>query len=157
MQYSEGLLGRVFLLRLENGEPMPQSLEQFAEKQGIKFGLVVMVGGVDSGSRLVVGPEDGTVLPPVPVVEDLVGVHEVAGLGVLAPGEDGRPQLHMHVACGRGQAAVVGCARAGLTTWHVLEILLIEATGLMAARRRDETTGFSLLQCGWESPRSRSL
>ncbi|MCX7599600.1 MAG: DNA-binding protein [Armatimonadetes bacterium] len=152
VQYTEGQLGRVFLLRLEHGEPMPQSLEQFAAEKGVSFGLVVLVGGADSGSRLVVGPEDGTVLPPVPMVRELLGVHEVAGLGILAPGENGRPQLHMHAACGRGQMTAAGCIRTGLITWHVLEVLLIEVTGLVAARRRDEATGFSLLQCAMEEP-----
>lgn len=148
MQYTEGHLGRVFLLRLEHGEPMPQTLERFAEEHGVAAGLVVMVGGADEGSRLVVGPEDGAVLPPVPMVRALLGAHEVVGVGILVPNEAGRPELHMHAACGRGEATVTGCIRAGLATWHVLEVMLIEMTGFTAARRRDEATGFSLLQCG---------
>lgn len=148
MQYTEGLLGRVFVLRLEHGDKMPQTLERFAQERGVVAGLVVMVGGAEDGSRLVVGPEDGAVVPPLPVVMTLGGVHEVLGVGILMPGEDGHPELHMHAACGRGHATVTGCIRVGMVTWQVLEVVLIEMTGLEAVRRRDETTGFSLLQCG---------
>ncbi len=148
MQYSEGKLGRVFALRLEHGDPMPQSLEDFAAEQGVLAGIAVMVGGAEDGSRFVVGPEDGEVLPPVPVVTALGGVHEVAAVGTIFPDEAGRPSLHMHAAFGRGEEARAGCIRAGIVTWHVLEVVLIEVVGLDAVRVADAETGFALLQCG---------
>jgi len=147
MQYSEGKLGRVFALRLEHGDPMPQSLEDFAAEQGVLAGIAVMVGGAEDGSRFVVGPEDGEVLPPVPVVTALGGVHEVAAVGTIFPDEAGRPSLHMHAAFGRGDDTKSGCIRAGIVTWHILEIILLEITGLNVARLPDDATGFRLLQC----------
>jgi predicted DNA-binding protein with PD1-like motif len=153
MQYSEGQVGRVFALRLEHGEPMPESLEAFAAEREVYSGLVIMVGGVDDGSRLVVGPEDGAALPAVPMVTALSGVHEVAAVGTLfpaaseAPGRPGRPVLHMHAACGRQADTTTGCIREGISTWQTLEILLIEISGLDAARVSDPATGFQLLQC----------
>jgi len=148
MQVSEGRIGRVFAIRLEHGDPMPQALEDLAAEKGVLSGLAVMVGGVDDGSRLVVGPEDGETLPPVPVVTALGGVHEAAAVGTLFPDESGKPVLHMHAACGRGEQTVTGCIRAGIVTWHVLEILLIEITGLDARRVLDPATAFKLLCCG---------
>jgi len=147
MQYSEGQVGRVFALRLEHGERMPEALERFAAEKGVKAGLAIMVGGADDGSKLVVGPEDGKATPPVPVLHALSGVHEVAAVGTLFPDERGQPVLHMHAACGRGPEALAGCIRKGLLTWQVLEIILVEVVGLDAVRRPDPATGFQLLRC----------
>ena len=154
MQYSEGSIGRVFAIRLEQGEPMPATLESFAAEKGVHSGLAIMVGGADDGSKLVVGPEDGSVLPAVPMLTALCGVHEVAAVGTLFPDEQGNPVLHMHAACGRQGAesqiphTITGCIREGIVTWQILEIILIEITGLDAARINDAATGFQLLQCG---------
>jgi predicted DNA-binding protein with PD1-like motif len=148
MQHTEGAMGRVFALRLEHGEQMPQVLEQFAAEHGVTCGMAIMVGGADDGSRLVVGPEDGALLPAVPMVSALCGTHEVAAVGTLFPDEQGRPVLHMHAAAGRGQSTTCGCIRTGVDTWHILEVILIELTGMTASRRYDAKTGFSLLQCG---------
>jgi uncharacterized protein len=148
MQYTEGALGRVFALRLEQGERMPDVLEQFAAEQGLQSAFALMVGGVDEGSRLVVGPEDGKARPVQPMVREVYGVSEVAAVGLIFPDETGQPRLHMHAACGREGRTVTGCIRAGVVTWQVLELLVVEITGLNAARRPDAATGFSLLQCG---------
>ncbi len=148
MQVTEGSMGRVFVIRLEHGDPMPEALEQLAAEKGVRAGMAILVGGADDGSRLVIGPEDGAVLPPIPVVAALAGVHEVAGVGVLVPDDKGRPMLHMHAACGRGEnTTTTGCIRAGIATWHVLEVVLIEILGVDAARLPDAKTGFHLLQC----------
>ncbi len=148
MQYSEGSVGRVFAIRLEHGEPMPECLERLAAEKGVRCGLAIMVGGADEGSRFVVGPEDGTTMPPVPMVNALTGVHEVAAVGTLFPDEAGAPTLHMHAAFGRGDSTLSGCIREGIVAWQVLEIVLIEIVGLTATRVRDPETGFGLLQCG---------
>jgi len=148
MQYSEGRVGRVFAIRLEHGERMPEVLEAFAAETGVRSGVAIMVGGADEGSRFVVGPEDGHIMPPVPMVNALSGVHEVAAVGTLFPNEQGDPVLHMHAAFGRGDRAQSGCIREGIVTWQVLEIVLIETVGLGAIRLPDAETGFSLLQCG---------
>jgi predicted DNA-binding protein with PD1-like motif len=151
MQYTEGTVGRVFSIRLEHGEPMPESLERFAAERGVRSGLAIMVGGADDSSRLVVGPEDGAALPPVPMVTALRGVHEAAAVGTLFPDETGKSVLHMHAVFGRGDEARSGCIRAGIVTWQVLEIILLEIVGGNAVRRPDEQTGFRLLQCGDEA------
>ena len=147
MQFSQGEIGRVFALRLEHGEPMPRTLEDFLAEQNVTCAVAVMVGGAEDGSRLVVGPEDGRVLPPAPMLAALEGVHEAAAVGTVFPDESGRPVLHMHAACGRGDQTRCGCIRAGIVAWQVLEIVVMEITGLDAVRRVDPDTGFPLLQC----------
>jgi len=148
MKYTEGRLGRVFALRLEQGERMPEVLEQFAADQGLQSAFALMVGGFDEGSRLVVGPADGRARPVQPMLTTVPGVCEIAAVGLLFPDDTGRVTLHMHAACGREQQTVTGCIRAGVVTWQVLELLVVEILGLSAVRLPDAATGFKLLQCG---------
>jgi predicted DNA-binding protein with PD1-like motif len=146
MRFSEARTGRVFVIRLETGDRLPDTVERFALEQGVARGYLLILGGADDGSRIVVGPEDGAALPPVPVERALAGVHEMAGVGTIFPDADGRPALHLHAAFGRGDAAVAGCTRPGVDIWTVGEVVLVELVGSEARRARDATTGFTLLE-----------
>lgn len=146
MQYAEGRIGRVFALRLEHGEPMPGTLETFLREHGVEQGFAVMVGGADDASRFVVGPRDGDEMPPTPMVACLNGAHEAAAVGTIFPDESGVPKLHMHAAFGRGEETRSGCIRAGIVAWHILEIMVLEVTGINGVRVMDPATGFGLLQ-----------
>ncbi len=145
MQYREGRIGRIFVLRLEEGERLPEAIETFARTQGIREAMVIYVGGAQDGSRLVVGPEAGRKDAIVPMVHTLAGVQEVLGVGTLFPNEAGEPVLHLHAAAGRGGGATVGCSRAGVEVWLVGEVILLEVAGSGAVRRKDPDTGFQLL------------
>jgi predicted DNA-binding protein with PD1-like motif len=85
-------------------------------------------------------------MPPEPMLLPIDGAHEVAGVGVLAPGEDGKPVLHMHAALGRSGQTMTGCLRPGVTTWVVGEVILYEILGARVARIKDKESGFALLQ-----------
>jgi len=148
MQHAEAKQGRIFIIRLEDGEILHEAVETFACQNGVRSASLIAVGGVDAGSRLVVGPEDGRGSPVVPMEYRLEAVHEVCGTGTLFPDEDGHLILHMHVACGRGDKAVTGCVRRGVRVWHVLEIVVTELVDCRAARVQDAATGFALLQPG---------
>jgi len=145
MKASEGTIGRVFVIRLEDGDVVPECIERFAEDKGVKVGHVVMIGGV-GGGQVVVGPRRSDEMPPDPMLLPLDGAHEVAGVGVLAPGDDGRPVLHIHAALGRSGKTTTGCLRPGVTTWLVAEVILYEILGTRAARVKDAASGFSLLE-----------
>jgi len=146
MKHSQAQLGRVFVIRLEDGEVIHEQIEAFARKQNIQAASLIVVGGADAGSKLVVGPEHGRSQGVVPMEHVLKDVHEIAGAGTLFPNEKGDPVLHMHIAAGRADAAVTGCVRRGVKTWHVLEVILLELTGTSAARRHDHAIGFELLE-----------
>jgi predicted DNA-binding protein with PD1-like motif len=142
MKYSQAKQGRVFVLRLEDGDVLHQTVEKFAREKGIGAASLIVVGGADAGSRLVVGPlTDG---PPMQHV--LEEVHEVAGTGTLFPDDRGEPVLHMHLACGRKEQTITGCAREGVKTWHIMEVILFELLDCRAVRLPDKATGFKLLQ-----------
>ena len=74
------------------------------------------------------------------------GAHEVAGVGILAPNEDGKPILHIHAALGRSGNTMTGCLRPGVTTWLVGEVILFEIIGVDVRRVRDEESGLKLLE-----------
>jgi predicted DNA-binding protein with PD1-like motif len=82
---------------------------------------------------------------PSSTIHTLAGAHEVLALGTLLPNEAGQPVVHMHAAAGREGAATVGCTRAGLQTWLVGEVVLLEILGAEARRESDPATGFELL------------
>ena len=146
MKYSEAKQGRVFVIRLEDGDIIHECIEQFCQKQGIEAAALIAVGGADETSELVVGPEEGRAEVIEPLTEILKDVHEVTGSGTLFPDPEGKPYLHMHMAFGRGNHTITGCIRRGVKVWHVMEIILFELTDTQARRLPDETTGFILLQ-----------
>jgi predicted DNA-binding protein with PD1-like motif len=147
MLYSEAKQGRVFVLRLEHGEVLHETIERFAREQGVRAGAVIALGGADAGSALVVGPEQADARPITPMLHTLDGVHEIAGTGTLAWDEEsGGPLLHMHVACGRGETTKTGCVRQGVKVWQTLEVVLLELTDTTAHRVFDPGLGFKLLQ-----------
>ncbi|MFC1925064.1 PPC domain-containing DNA-binding protein [Chloroflexota bacterium] len=145
MKFCEGQIGRVFVIRLEDGDIVPECIERFAEVHGVSVGHVILVGGITDG-KVVVGPKKTAERPPQPVLLPIYQAHEVAGVGVLAPGEDGKPVLHIHAALGREGKTVTGCLRPGVTTWLVGEAILYEITGAKATRIMDEMSGFALLE-----------
>jgi predicted DNA-binding protein with PD1-like motif len=146
MRYSEAWPGRTFIIRLEDGEVLHEVLEKFAADRGIERAYLIAVGGAGAGSTLVVGPEDPDERPVPPLTRVLDGVHEIAGVGTLFPGADGKPLLHIHLACGRGGETVTGCGRTGVRVWQVAEVIMVELTGTGARRKLDPETGFELLQ-----------
>lgn len=145
MKYSEARQGRVFVMRLEDGDIVHEEIERFAKEQAIGAAVLIAVGGADGGSELVVGPDQGRTSPILPLEHILDNVHEIAGTGTIFPDGEGRPILHMHMACGRGASTVTGCVRSGVKVWHVMEIILIELVGTTAARVLEPETGFELL------------
>jgi predicted DNA-binding protein with PD1-like motif len=146
MKYAEAERGRVFVMRLEDGDVVHEAIEAFAREKGIRAASLIVVGGADENSRLVVGPEEGRASPVVPMEHRLDDVHEVAGVGTLFPDEEDNPVLHMHMACGRRDAAVTGCVRRGVRVWHVMEVVLYELVKTTGKRVRDAGTGFALLE-----------
>jgi uncharacterized protein len=145
MKYSQGSQGRVFVLRLEDGEVLNDAIEAFARQQNVARAVVFYLGGSAAGSKLVCGPEDGDGEAIVPIVHTLAGVREALAVGTLFPNEAGGPALHMHAATGREGGATVGCTRAGLETWLVGEVVMLEIVGSEAHREFDRESGFELL------------
>ncbi len=146
MKYSEARPGRIFVVRLEDGEIVHEVLEAFARQHGIAAASLLILGGADDGSTLVVGPEKDRELPLVAMERHLVNAHEVAGVGTIFSDEAGQPLLHLHMACGRGDEALVGCIRPGVRVWRVMEVIVSELVDCRARRVVEEPLGLKLLR-----------
>ncbi|MCK4948307.1 MAG: DNA-binding protein [Candidatus Aureabacteria bacterium] len=146
MKYSQAKQGRIFVIRLEDGDIIHEEIEKFAREKSISAGALIILGGIDKDSKLVVGPEHGRKKPVVPMEHTLDNVHEIAGTGTLFLGEKGNPVLHMHISCGRKSSTVTGCVRKGVKAWHILEVILFELVDTAAVRVLDSVTGFELLR-----------
>lgn len=145
MKYCSARQGRVFIIRLEDGDVLHECIEKFASEHGVRSAWLLAVGGADAQSRLVVGPKEGRSENIEPQLLDLTDAHEVAGVGTLFPDDTGQPILHMHMAAGRGDKAVTGCVRSGVRTWHVMEVIMIELLDHDSIRQMDPQVGFKLL------------
>lgn len=148
MDYTEAKLGRIFILRLHQGERIHEVIEKFAAEKKVSSALCFFLGGTEDKSKVVVGPKDGKAMPPDPMVTLLKGVHEGVGVGTVFVDEQGKPKLHMHASFGRDGEAVTGCVRMGVDVWQIGEVVVLELAGASAKRAKDKATGFELLQVG---------
>jgi|WetSurMetagenome_2_1015567.scaffolds.fasta_scaffold203814_2 uncharacterized protein len=143
MEYTQGRLGRVFVARLSDGESVYDAVEEIARRESISAAAVLAVGGIRSG-KVVTGPEQPTGRI-VPHFEEFDDARELVGLGTVFL-QDGAPSLHFHAGIGRGQSALVGCPRAGMAVFLVLEVTIIELLDVNAARELDAASGVHLLR-----------
>jgi predicted DNA-binding protein with PD1-like motif len=147
MRAAEGKLGRVFVIRVDDGDIIPNCIEKFAIEKNISHGHLIIIGSINGG-QVVSGPRITDQMPSDPMLLPVDEAHEVVGVGVLAPGEDGKPVWHIHAALGRAGQTLTGCLRPGVRTWTVGEVILYEITGVKAKRVMDPRSGFALLDPG---------
>ena len=145
MKASEGRLGRVFVIRLEDGDVVPDCIERFAAEKGVSVGYALLVGGI-GGGEVVVGPRRSEERPPDPMLLPIDAAHEVLAVGILAPDKDNKPILHIHGALGRSGQTMTGCLRPGVKAWLVAEAILFEIIGADAKRVYDKKSDLKLLE-----------
>ena len=140
MEYTKGSIGRVFTVRVDHGDDLLYELENLAEKEDIRSAVFVLLGAVRE-ANLVVGPKENKV-PPETQWVNLNDVHEVIGVGNIFY-ENDKPKIHLHSAAGRGTAPVVGCLRGKSEIFMVVEVFILEITGISASRLFDAAKGFA--------------
>lgn len=143
MRYKVGNLGRVVIMRLEDGEDPLAAISSAVKNEGIKAAVFYLLGGL-KGARIVVGPEKEE-MPPVPVWREIGESHEIIGIGTVFY-QDGEPKVHLHAAMGKRDDVKVGCLREKAETFLVLEAVIFEFSGIEAVREFDPSTGLSLLK-----------
>jgi len=146
MKYSQAHPGRIFVIRLEDGDIVHKEIEKLAREESIEAAALIIIGGADEDSKLIVGPKQGRTKPIIPTEHILDNIHEVAGTGTLFPDDEGNPSLHMHMACGRNTSTVTGCIRNGVKVWHIMEVILFELIDTTGVRILDSQLGFKLLK-----------
>jgi predicted DNA-binding protein with PD1-like motif len=142
MQYSEGTIGRVFVLRMDDGEDLIASIQRFVSEKRIESCMALFVGALRDG-RAVTGPEL-PVIPPVQHFECFDSAWEVFGMATVYPSSSG-PKLHIHSSFGRGRQALTGCIRERASVYLIVEAVLFELSGMSARRELDEKIGLHLL------------
>ncbi|MDD2410187.1 MAG: DNA-binding protein [Candidatus Methanomethylophilaceae archaeon] len=145
MKYSEMRPGRMFVLSLDPGEMIREEIERFSLEHGVVYGTVSVVGGVDGGSVLVVGPKVPADERIEPLKFEIDAPSEVTGFGTIFPDESGKPTFHMHGSIGREGRSVTGCFREGVIAWLVTEVVITEMKGSGPIRKKDKKTGYGLL------------
>ncbi len=145
MDYEVGSIGRVIVARGVEGEDVYAEIESIATKENIRSGMVLVVGGLRS-AKVVVGPKNphGPIEPQYRQFDD---ARELAGVGTIFCDESG-PKLHLHGAIGRGGEVIAGCLRGGSTVFCILEVVIVEITGVDASRELDPEVGLKLLALG---------
>jgi len=142
MQYSEGSLGRVFVLRMDHGEDLIESLQKFQLEKKIESCTAFFLGALRDG-RAVTGPKL-PVVPPTPNFEAYESAWEIFGMATIYPSIEG-PKLHIHSAMGRGRQSLLGCIRDKAQVYLIVEAVLFEICGLAAERAWDENMQLYLL------------
>lgn len=143
MRYRVGQVGRVVVMRLEDGDDVIASISNMAKAEGIRSAVFYLLGGIKD-ARVVVGPEKEE-MPPVPVWREIGESHEIIGIGTVFF-QDGEPKVHLHAALGKRDIVKVGCVRERSGTFLVLEAVVLELSGIDAVREFDSATGLSLLR-----------
>ncbi len=145
MQYEVGHIGRVIVARGFDGEDVYAEIEGLAARENVRSGMVVVVGGLRK-AKVVVGPVNptGEIVPEFREFDD---AREIVGVGTIFSDESG-PKMHLHAGIGRGDKTIVGCPRGGASVFCVLEVIIMEITGVDASRKLDPQTGLKLLTLG---------
>lgn len=145
MQYTQGAIGRVFVLKFQDKDLMLDELEKFIRKERIKAATMVFIGALRKGT-LVTGPKE-PVVPPEPNQVSFKDAWEVMGIGTVFSGAKG-PQIHIHGAMGKKLKALTGCVRGKSEVFLVAEAIVFELKGVKATKSPDPKTGINLLRIG---------
>jgi len=145
MEYRQGTTGRVFCVRFDDGDDFLGELTELVKKEQIRQGWFHVIGGLREAG-VVTGPKEPT-MPPEPVWTELANVRETLGTGtVFWEGET--PRIHLHAALGHHGDTLTACVRKGTKVYLILEVLLIEITGIAADRPWFAAGGFNRLTFG---------
>jgi predicted DNA-binding protein with PD1-like motif len=142
MKYTKGSLGRVFLLKFEDGDILIDSLSLFVKREGIKAAAMVFIGALKKGD-LVTGPRK-PVIPPQPNKVFFKDGWEAMGIGTIFVNSSG-PQIHIHTTMGKKDKALTGCLRGKSKVFLVIEAVVFELKGVKAGKDIDPRTGLNLL------------
>lgn len=143
MQYTKGTIGRIFLLRFNDGDVVTKTLDAFARKERLKAATIVFIGALKKGD-LVTGPKK-PVIPPEANWVPFRDAWEVMGIGTIFTNKTG-PQIHVHASMGKKRGTLIGCVRKETSVFLVLEAVVFELKGVKATKEIDPKTGLNLLK-----------
>ena len=143
MEYTQGTMGRIFVVRIDHGDDVLNSLIELSEKEQIRSAYFMMIGAVGS-SKLVTGPKEKSIPPDVEWAE-FSDARELMGTGNIVWMDDA-PKVHLHAAIGGTAGVLMGCVRDNTEAFMVVEVIIFEIEGVDIVRRFNETVGFNQMK-----------
>ena len=143
MRYTQGTIGRVFLVKFEDDDVLIDNLSSLVKKEGVKAASVIFIGALKKGD-LVTGPKK-PVIPPQPNKVTFKDGWEVMGIGTIFTNSQG-PQIHIHASMGKKNKVLTGCVRGKSKVFLVIEAVVLELKGVKASKDIDPKTGLNLLK-----------
>lgn len=142
MKYTQGNIGRVFVIRFDDGENLIEELKNIIKKEQIKAGYVQLIGALSS-AKAVLGPHKKE-YPPRPFWWEFDDAREIVGIGVFA-WENDEPKLHLHSGIGHSSESKTGCIREKAEVYITVEAVIQEVVDVQVTRKLDERYNASLL------------
>lgn len=142
MEYKTGSIGRVLMIRFDDGDDVLEGLKEIVIKEQIKSCWFQILGGIRQ-TKAVTGPEK-PVMPPTPVWCEVDGAREALGTGSIHFEED-QPRIHLHASLGHHGETLTACIRENTKVYLILEVMLFELNNLDASRPWFEKGGFNRL------------
>ena len=143
MKYTQGTIGRVFLVKFEDDDLLIDHLRRLAKQEKIKAASMIFIGALKKGD-LVTGPKK-PVIPPEPNKMTFKDGWEVMGVGTIFTNAQG-PQIHIHASMGKKNKVLTGCVRGKSKVFLVVEAIIMELKGVRATKDIDPATGLNLLK-----------
>jgi predicted DNA-binding protein with PD1-like motif len=143
MKYTQGNIGRIFVLKFNDDDILLDELSRFAKKERLRAAAMVFIGALKKG-ELVTGPKK-PVIPPEPNKVHFKDAWEVMGIGTIFANKSG-PQIHIHGSMGKKKRVLTGCVRGKSKVFLVIEAIVFELKGVKAAKSIDPATGLNLLK-----------
>ena len=142
MDYRTGTVNRIVTIRFDEGDDFLHGLTEVVTKENIRCAWFFVLGGLRE-AEVVTGPKE-PVMPPDPVWRAVSGARETLGAGsIFWDGDD--PKIHLHAAMGHHGDTLTACVRKGAKVYLVLEVCLIEISGIDASRPWYPAGGFNRL------------
>lgn len=143
MKYTQGKVGRVFVLKFDDGDVVLETLSGFVKKEKLKAAVMVFIGALKKGD-MVTGPKK-PVIPPIPNKVAFKDAWETLGVGTIFTNAKG-PQIHIHSAMGKKLRTLTGCVRGKSEVFLVIEAVVFELKNVKATKMIDAATGLNLLR-----------
>jgi uncharacterized protein len=143
VKYTQGRIGRIFVLKFDNEDILLREMECFSRKENVRSAVMVFLGALKQGD-LATGPKK-PVIPPEPNWQSFRGGWEAMGVGTIFTNKTG-PQIHIHTSMGKKAKTLTGCVRKASKVFLVVEAVVFELKGVGASKKIDPKTGINLLR-----------
>ena len=136
MQYQK--FGSKYVVRIDRGEEIVSSLEDFVVENEIKLGFIEGIGAADEIKIGLFSPETKEYSTKV-----LTGDHEITGIKGNISQKDGQPYLHLHINASDTDYNTYGGHLDYAKVSGTCEVIVMEIEGTVE-RKFDQGVGLNL-------------